>query len=276
MKNLLLLWLLIYAITGNVAFAEKAMSPELLIPSNFAKSISKDSIKFTWQNAQNEVNAKVNAYRIVISENAQFNGYTTNTGRCNVTCVTSVINSTTFTTALRSSNKTYYWRVQGISPTENGEWSRTGTFKTDVPVPSITNASATPSPVTQGSTLTIAATLSGILPSNYSVKLNDNGNLYAMNGSGTSYSLSQSASIIGSRNYSIGVYDINNNLKSSLFNGSYEVKKPNAAPTLSLISGSTTAITGSTYTVQLQGNDVDNNLSQIIIYWGDGRPSHSA
>ncbi len=261
---------MIYAFTGNLAFAEKAMSPVLLMPSNFAKNISKDSIKFTWQNAQNEVNAKVNAYRIIISENSQFNGYTTNTGRCNVTCVTSVINSTTFTTVLRSSNKTFYWRVQGLSSIENGEWSRTGTFKTDVPVPSITNASATPSPVTQGSTLTIAATLSGILPSNYSVKLNDNGNLSAMNGSGTSYSLSQSSSVIGVKNYSVGVYDINNNLKSSLFNGSYEVKKPNVAPTLNLINSSTTAITGSTYTVQLQGNDVDNNLSSIAIYWGDG------
>jgi hypothetical protein len=91
-----------------------------------------------------------------------------------------------------------------------------------------------------------------------------------MNGSGTSYSLSQSPSITGSRNYSVGVYDINNNLKSSLFNGSYEVKKPNSAPTLNLINSSTTAITGSTYTVQLQGNDVDNNLSSITIYWGDG------
>ena len=47
MKNLLLLWLLIYVITGNLAFAEKAMSPVLLMPSNFA-------MKFTWQNAQNE------------------------------------------------------------------------------------------------------------------------------------------------------------------------------------------------------------------------------
>ena len=270
MKNLLLLWLLIYVFTGNLAFAEKAMSPVLLAPTNFAKSISKDSIKFTWQNAQNEVNAKVNAYRIIISENSQFNGYSQSTGRCNITCVTSVINSTTFTTALRSSNKTYYWRVQGLSSIENGEWSRTGTFKTDVPVPSITNASATPSPVTQGSTLTIASTLSGLLPSNYSVKLNDNGNLYVMIGSGTNYSLSQSPSIIGSRNYSVGVYDINNNLKSSLFNGTYEVKKPNTAPTLSFISGNATATTGTNYMVQLQGNDIDNNLSQITINWGDG------
>jgi hypothetical protein len=57
MKNLLLLWLLIYVITGNLAFAEKAMSPVLLSPTNFAKNISKDSIKFPWQKNQIEVNA---------------------------------------------------------------------------------------------------------------------------------------------------------------------------------------------------------------------------
>jgi hypothetical protein len=51
MKNLFLLWLLIYVFTGDLAFAEKAMSPVLLTPTNFAKNISKDSIKFTWQNA---------------------------------------------------------------------------------------------------------------------------------------------------------------------------------------------------------------------------------
>ena len=45
MKNLLLLWLLIYVITGNLAFAEKAMSPVLLAPTNFAKNISKDRVK---------------------------------------------------------------------------------------------------------------------------------------------------------------------------------------------------------------------------------------
>ena len=214
MKNLFLMLCLFYTLTGTPALAEKAMSPLLLTPTNFAKSISKDSVKFTWQNAQNDANAKVNAYRIIISENTQFNGYTLSTDRCNMTCVVSLANSTSFTSALRSSNKTYYWRVQGVSPTENGEWSRTGTFKTDIPVPSITNASASPSTITQGSSLTFSATLSGILPSNYSVKLNDNGNLYAMNGSGTNYSLSQAPSQIGTKSYSIGVYDASNNLKS--------------------------------------------------------------
>ena len=270
MKNLFLMLCLFYTLTGTPALAEKAMSPLLLTPTNFAKSISKDSVKFTWQNAQNEANAKVNAYRIIISENTQFNGYTLSTDRCNMTCVVSLANSTSFTSAMRSSNKTYYWRVQGVSPTENGEWSRTGTFKTDIPVPSITNASASPSTITQGSSLTFSATLSGILPSNYSVKLNDNGNLYAMNGSGTNYSLSQAPSQIGTRSYSIGVYDASNNLKSSLFSGSYDVKKLNVAPTLSFMSGNTTATVGASYSVQLQGNDSDNNLSLITINWGDG------
>jgi hypothetical protein len=49
MKNLFLLWLLIYVITSNSAFAEKAISPVLIAPSNFAKNIAKDSVKLSWQ-----------------------------------------------------------------------------------------------------------------------------------------------------------------------------------------------------------------------------------
>jgi hypothetical protein len=270
MKNLLLLWLLIYAITGNVAFAEKAMSPVLLTPTNFAKNISKDSIKFTWQNAQNEVNAKVNVYRIIISENSQFNGYTTNTGRCNITCVTSVINSTTFTTGLRSSNKAYYWRVQGISPTENGEWSRTGTFKTDSGAPTITNASATPSSTSLGNAINFSATLSSALPNNYNVKLSYGTSTVNMVGKVTSYSVSQIPTQLGQQLFTVGIYDGSNELKGTLFKGNFEIIKSNSAPTLSLVDAATTATVGTSYSVQLQASDVDNNLQSIIVVWGDG------
>ena len=91
-----------------------------------------------------------------------------------------------------------------------------------------------------------------------------------MNGSGTNYSLSQAPSQIGTKSYSIGVYDASNNLKSSLFSGSYDVKKLNVAPTLSFMSGNSTATVGASYSVQLQGNDNDSNLRLITINWGDG------
>ena len=270
MKNLFLIWLLLYAFTGATAFAEKAMSPVLLTPADFSKSISKDNLQFTWQVAQNETIAKVIAYRIVISEDYRFNGYSQSTGKCNISCVVGVVNTPSYLVSLRSS-KTYYWHVQGISASgENGEWSRTNAFKTSVTIPSIISASASPNSITQGGKLNYSATLSSALPSSYSVKVSDGSNLYAMNGSGISYSLTQSPTQIGKNNYSIGIYDSNNNLKSSLFNSSYEVKKLNTAPTLNFISGNTSATTGTTYTVQLQANDSDNNLSQITINWGDG------
>jgi hypothetical protein len=270
MKNLYLLWLLIYVFTGNLALAEKAMSPMLIAPSNFAKSISKDSIKFTWQNAQNEANAKVNAYRIVISENTQFNGYTTSTGRCNVTCVTSVVNGTTFSTGLRSSSKTYYWRVQGISPTENGEWSRTGTFKTDSGAPTITNASATPSSTSLGNAINFSATLSSALPNNYNVKLNYGTSTVNMTWSGTSYNTSQIPMQLGQQVFTVGVYNSSDALKGTVFKGNFEITKSNSPPILSLIDAATTATVGTSYSVRLQASDVDNNLQSIILVWGDG------
>ena len=67
MKNLFLIWLLLYAFTGATAFAEKAMSPALLAPADFSKSMSNDNIKFSWQASQNETAAKVIGYRVVIS-----------------------------------------------------------------------------------------------------------------------------------------------------------------------------------------------------------------
>ena len=261
---------MIYVITGTLAFAEKAMSPVLLMPSNFAKSISKDSIKFTWQNAQNEANAKVNAYRIIISENAQFNGYTPSTGRCNVTCVTSVINSTTFTTALRSSNKTYYWRVQGLSSIENGEWSRTGTFKTDNGAPTITSASATPSSTSLGNAINFSATLSSALPNNYNVKLNYGTSTVNMTWSGTSYNTSQIPMQLGQQVFTVGVYNSSDALKGTVFKGNFEITKSNSPPILSLIDAATTATVGTSYSVRLQASDVDNNLQSIIMVWGDG------
>jgi hypothetical protein len=92
MKNLFLIWLLLYAFTGSSAFAEKAMSPVLLTPADFSKSISNDNVTFSWQTAQNEIAAKVIAYRIVISEDYRFNGYSQSTGKCNITCVVGVVN----------------------------------------------------------------------------------------------------------------------------------------------------------------------------------------
>ena len=53
------------------------------------------------------------------------------------------------------------------------------------------------------------------------------------------------------------------NANSENLSKTVSVSKNNVAPTLNFISGNTTATTGTVYTVQLQGNDIDNNLSSL-------------
>jgi hypothetical protein len=96
-----------------------------------------------------------------------------------------------------------------------------------------------------------------------------------MNGSGTNYSLSNSLNTAGMRTFRTGVYDNYGSLKGSEMTGTFEVTKPNTPPTLSIISGADTATAGSAYTLQLQANDVDGNLSNIqITNWGDGASNY--
>jgi hypothetical protein len=271
MKKLFLTLFILSVITNAVAFAEKAMPPVLLTPTDISKGVSKDSIKFTWQAPQNETNAKVNSYRIVISENIRFNGYSPNTSKCNVTCVVGVVNTPSYSTSLRSSNKTYYWHVQAISSNENGEWSTTNYFKTDIGVPTVTTASASPSSTLLGSNVKFSATLSGSLPSNHSVKLSYGTSIVDMTGAGTNYSVSQTPSQLGQQVFTVGIYDGSNTLKGTAFKGNFEIVKGNSAPTLSLILGDASATVGTNYSVQLQASDVDSNLKSITVDWGDGK-----
>ncbi len=249
----------------------KASSPILLAPADFSKNTSKDNLQFTWQTPQNETNAKVTSYRIVISENLRFNGYNPSTGKCNITCITSVVNTTAYSPSLRSSNKMYYWHVQGIGASGNGEWSQTNSFKTDSGAPTITNASVSPSSTTLGSTVNFLATLSSSLPSNYTVKLSYGTNTANMTGSGTNYSVSQTPSQLGQQVFTVGIYDSSNTLKGTVFKGNFEIVKGNSAPTLSLIEGDATTTVGTSYSVQLQASDVDSNLKSITVDWGDGK-----
>jgi hypothetical protein len=66
-------------------------------------------------------------------------------------------------------------------------------------------------------------------------------------------------------------------MKGSEMTGTFEVTKPNTAPTLSIISGADTATARTAYTLQLQANDADGNLSNIqITNWGDGSSNYQA
>ena len=266
MKNIIFI-LLLYVVIDIGAFAEKAISLSLLVPIDFSKNISKDKVIFTWVASQNQ-GAK---FRIVISENLKFNGYNFKIGKCNATCIVGVTNTPTYSTSLALSNKTYYWHVQEIGDSGNSDWSHTNSFKTDNGIPSIINASVSPNSTTIGSSVNFSAILSGNLPNGYSVKLSYGANTFNMLGSNTSYSLSQIPSTLGQQVFKVGIYDNSNTLKGTVLKGNFELVKGNSAPTLILISGDSNAMVGTSYSIQLQAGDIDNNLRSIKIDWGDGK-----
>ena len=139
-----------------------------------------------------------------------------------------------------------------------------------VTIPLISSVNPSPVSVTMGNSINFSASLSGNLPSGYSVKLNYSNSSIPMSGSGTSFSTVQAPTQIGQQVFSVGIYDANNILKSNSMTGNFEIVKANTFPTLSFMSGNSTATVGTSYSVQLQGNDSDNNLSLITINWGDG------
>jgi hypothetical protein len=137
-------------------------------------------------------------------------------------------------------------------------------------IPTIFNVKAEPTSIIQGNSITFSANLNAPLPAGYSVKAIYDGSQFPLNGSKTRYNLTQTPSV-GLRTFRIGIYDNYGNLQGSEMTGTFEVTKANFAPTLSFISGTDSIMTGSNYSLQLQANDVDNNLSSIqITNWGDG------
>jgi hypothetical protein len=139
-----------------------------------------------------------------------------------------------------------------------------------VTIPSISSVNPIPVSATMGNSINFSASLSGNLPSGYSVKLNYSNSSISMSGSGTSFSAVQAPTQIGQQVFSIGIYDANNILKSNTLTGNFEIVKANSVATLSFISGNSTATTGTGYSVQLQASDADNNLQSISVVWGDG------
>ncbi len=135
-----------------------------------------------------------------------------------------------------------------------------------LPPPNVSSVTVSPSSIIQGNSLTFSTTLSENLHSGYNVKVDYGNGLFLLSGSGKNYSLSITPTV--SAAYSIGIYDNFNVLKSNTQTGNFSVTAPNAAPTLGLISGDTTATTGTSYVAQLSAND--DNLSFIFMDWGDG------
>ncbi len=274
MKHFTFLLLLAFSV---MVHAEKAASPVLLAPTDAAKNLVKDNIVFRWQKSTNETAAQVLGYRLLISENSRFSGYAIKDGTCNSSCIVAVVNnaSPNYTASMAQTQNVYFWKVQAIGATGKSAWSRVNSFKTEtpIPVPSLTQITATPTSIVKGNALSFAATLTGVLPKNYSVKVNYGNGLVLLKGSGSNYTLSVTPTSLGSLVYSVGIYDNKNTLNGNLLTDTFEVTSPapvNVAPTVKLISGESSTVVDATYNVQFQANDVDNNLSSIVVDWGDG------
>jgi len=137
----------------------------------------------------------------------------------------------------------------------------------------ISQTSVTPTSATAGTMFKFSATLNTPLNVGNKIKINvGSSSLVAMTGTGTQYSLSQAIFTTGKKRYSIGIYNSNSVLQSTVYTGTYTVTSAaliNHAPTLALIKAETTATTNTAYTVTLNAKDVDANLNAITINWGD-------
>ncbi len=97
--------------------------------------------------------------------------------------------------------------------------------------PNVTSINANPTSIIQGNALTFTANLDADLPSGYSVKVDYGSGLTSMNGSGTSFSLNVTPSTLGSKIFTVGIYDNTNTLKSnSLMTGNFSVTAPISEP----------------------------------------------
>lgn len=122
------------AVTASfVALSPVPNAPTLNTPSNGATNVSQASVPFSWSVA-NVSAAKVNSYRIVISQNSGFSGFTdtgTDTSSCSGTCfTTSTGTSTSYLKNMDLPGQTYYWKVRASGSGGVSQWSVTRSFTT--------------------------------------------------------------------------------------------------------------------------------------------------
>ena len=179
------------------------------------------------------------------------------------------------------SGTTFYYKVKSYNSTSGaGELSTAyDSGYIGVTIPTINTVSASPNPVTVGNAVTISATLSGSLPSGYSLKATmQDGTTWltpaTMTGSGTSYSHTRSTgfSVSGTRNYKVEMFNSSNTIVATK-TGTVQVNPPptNTAPVLSIVTAPSTSVTvNNAVSMTLKATDAENNLQTIQVNWGDG------
>ena len=100
--------------------------PTLSLPANGKTNVSTTGVQFSWTASSN-----ANLYRIVISQNASFNGFSENGGgSCNGSCFTNTTSLTSYSRNMSLAAQTYYWKVRASGPGGVSGWSLSRSFTT--------------------------------------------------------------------------------------------------------------------------------------------------
>jgi hypothetical protein len=112
-------------------------APFLLKPADKTKNIVKENIRFSWQKPADISDSKILSYRLLISTNSQFSGYRPKLDECDSHCSVSIVgaSNTEFMADVERLKSVYFWKVQAITSTGSGRWSRIYSFKTTSTLP---------------------------------------------------------------------------------------------------------------------------------------------
>ncbi|MDD5755609.1 MAG: DUF1566 domain-containing protein, partial [Methylococcales bacterium] len=244
-------------------------------------------VSFTWSNSKG---AAITGYRLIVSTTPDFAGYNQKNKVCrnNIVCFSTTVQKPSYSLSNLKSmlqpDSDYYWRVEAI----NNQGTSTSSIAgfafgalakpidikyTIVAMPNITAVTTDFPSIEQGKTIKISAKIDAAVPTGYAVKVDYGNGLVAMAGSSPDYSVTITP--VKSSNYTVGIYDSKNVLKSNKVTGNFEVTAPiptNVAPVLSLNSNvdkiSKVGV-NNTYTIELSATDDNGDLRQITVDWGD-------
>lgn len=279
--------------TMQVVYAGTPEQPWLISPQSSKGTLPTNlPVAFSWDNNKD---ASITSYRVIVSTTENFSGYNTKTKACTdkTTCFIATSKTKSYvlrkTSSILKNDKNYYWRVEAINA-DGTAISDIRAFSFGTPaipldakystsLPLITTAGTDVTTVEKGQNILFSATLDQALASStgYKVKVNfGNGFKEMTDSAGAGINFGLSASPLKSASYTIGIYDARNNLKSNKKTGKFTVTAPaagNVAPVLKLIGKAETVSKGTvnlSYSVELSATDINGNLKQIFITWGDG------
>jgi len=102
-------------------------APSLMAPYNYQTNISTSGYNMQWY-----ATGYKSTYRIVISQNANFSGFTDNLGSssCDGTCFTTTTTATSYWKNFTCGGHTYYWKIRANDATGASAWSSARQFTT--------------------------------------------------------------------------------------------------------------------------------------------------